>query len=178
MVGVTDMGGEELRSRLLAFDRAVALLHPGRSFRLVLVGGGAMVLLGCLARATSDLDVLVFPPELASLMTQFDLNGRVRAWEDHFACNIEDRLVPIDVSTTVVACYSASLEDLIVSKLHSTRPKDAQDIRRPEVLKALDWDRLADAVADTEGSVLIERRHRDFLADYASYRKECGPCAG
>ena len=52
------------------------------------------------------------------------------------------------------------------------------DIRRPEVLKALDWDRLADAVADTEGSVLIERRHRDFLADYASYRKECGPCAG
>ena len=90
MVGVTDMGGEELRSRLLAFDRAVALLHPGRSFRLVLVGGGAMVLLGCLARATSDLDVLVFPPELASLMTQFDLNGRVKAWEDHFACNIEE----------------------------------------------------------------------------------------
>ena len=44
MTGVTDMGREELRSRLLAFDRAVALLHPGHSFRLVLVGGGAMVL--------------------------------------------------------------------------------------------------------------------------------------
>jgi len=38
MTGMTDMGGEELRSRLLAFDRAVALLHPGRSFRLVLLG--------------------------------------------------------------------------------------------------------------------------------------------
>lgn len=65
-----------------------------------------------------------------------------------------------------------------MSKLHSARPKDALDTRRPEVLNAVDWDRLADAVADTEGSTLIERRHRDFLADYASYRKECGPCAG
>lgn len=176
MAGVLDMGEDELRSRLRGFDRAVALLYPGRSFRLVLVGGGAMVLLGCLARATSDLDALIFPAELASLMEQFDLSGRVSAWEDHFACNIQDRVIPIDVPTTAVECYSASLEDLVASKLHSDRPKDALDVRRPEVLAALDWNRLAEVVADMEGSMLVERRHREFLINYEAYREECGPC--
>jgi hypothetical protein len=176
MAGVLDMGEDDLRNRLREFDRAVALLYPGRSFRLVLVGGGAMVLLGCLARATSDLDALMFPPELLPLMEKYDLNGRVKAFEDQFAYNIEDRLVPLDVETTAVECCAASLEDIVASKLYSDRPTDVVDVRRPEVLAALDWDRLADVVADMEGSKLIERRHREFLHNYAAYRKECGPC--
>jgi hypothetical protein len=176
MTGVLDMGEDELRERLRDFDRAVALLYPDRAFRLVLVGGGAMVLLGCLARATSDLDVLVFPSELLPLMEKFDLSGRVAAFGDQFAYNMEDRLVALDVETTVVECYSASLEDLVASKLHSDRPTDVADVRRPEVLAALDWDRLAEVAADMEGSMLVERRHRESLHNYDRYRKECGPC--
>jgi len=40
MTGELKLGRDELQDRLRQFDRAVALLHPGRSFRLVLVGGG------------------------------------------------------------------------------------------------------------------------------------------
>jgi hypothetical protein len=135
-----------------------------------------MMLLGCLARATTDLDALVFPPELLPLMEQYDLSGRVSAFEDHFACNLEDRLVSIDVETTAIECYAASLEDLVASKLYSERATDVTDVRRPEVLAVLDWDRLAEVVADMDGSRLVERRYRAFLSSYDAYREEYGPC--
>ncbi|MHB1340697.1 MAG: DUF6036 family nucleotidyltransferase [Coriobacteriia bacterium] len=176
MSGAFDLGEVELRSRLMEFDRAVAMLYPDRAFRLVLVGGGAMVLLGCLARATSDLDALVFPRELLSLMEQYDLSGRVTAYQDHFAYNLEDRLVHLGLPTTAVECCTASLEDIVASKLYSDRPTDAVDVRRPEVLAALDWDRLDEVVTDMEGSMLVARRHTELLRAYAEYRREFGPC--
>lgn len=172
------MAQKELRERLLGFDAAVAMLHPGRSYRLVLVGGGAMVLLGCLARATDDLDALRFPAELLPLMAKYDLSGQVTAYEDQFAYNLEDRLVPLGLETRAVECYAASLEDIVASKLYSDRDKDAADVRRPEVLAVLDWNRLDEVVADMEGSKLIERRHQQLLHNYKVYRRECGPCDG
>ena len=178
MTSGLDMGAPELRTRLLEFDRAVALLYPGRTFRLVLVGGGALVLLGCLARATADLDALRFPTELLPLMEQYDLSGRATAYQDQFAYNLEDRVVPLGLATTAVECHAASLEDIVASKLYSDRAVDASDVRRPEVLAALDWDRLAEVIADMAGSALIERRHRQLLHNYDVYLKECGSCDG
>lgn len=177
MASRLEMGEQDLRKRLVEFDRAVSLLHPGRFFRLVFVGGGAMVLLGCLARATDDLDVLRFPQELLPLMEKYDLSPRVAAaYEDQFAYNVDDRLVPLDVETKVVECYSASLEDIVASKLYSSRPLDAADVRRPEVVSAIDWNRLGEVVEDMKGSMLVERRYREFLHNYETFRKECGQC--
>jgi len=175
MAGVHEMGPEELRSRLLEFDRAVALRHPGQHFRLVLVGGGAPVLLGYAQRTTLDLDVLAPPTELQALMTEYDLSGQVAAYEDHFAYNLEDRLVPLDLPTVAVECLAASLEDLVASKLHSDRQSDAVDVRRPGVLAALDWNRLAAVAEEMRGSSLNERGYRLFLDNYERYREECRP---
>lgn len=172
----SDMSETELRGRLLEFDRAVQLLYPDRRFRFVFVGGGAMVLLGCLARATSDLDALIYPRELVQLMEQYDLSGRVTAYLDHFAYGLEDRLIRLDLETACLECYVASIEDVVVAKLHSSRPIDEADVRRPEVLAALDWSRLAEVAADTEGSMMSERRHREFLHSYSRYLKEHRPC--
>lgn len=171
-----ELGREELEDRLRQFDRAVTLLHPGRSFRLVLVGGGAMVLLGCLARSTADLDVLDVPRDLLDLMAQYDINCRVLAYLDHFAYNIDERLVPLNLGTKTVECYAASLEDVVASKLYSERPSDKRDIRRPEVLKALDWERLEHVAADMHDSKMNDRRHAQFLHNYHAYRQEYGPC--
>ncbi len=176
MPGRLAMGEQELRERLLLFDRAVGLSHPDRRFRLVLVGGGAMVLLGCLARATDDLDALRFPAELIPLMEQFDLSTRVTAYEDQFAYHLEDRLVRLDLGTESVECFTASLEDIVASKLYSDRPTDAADVREPAVLAALDWGRLEQVVEDMDGSVLVERRHRVFLRNYEAFRGECCQC--
>lgn len=176
MAGALDLGPDELRSRLLEFDRAVELEYPERSFRLVIVGGGALVLLGCLARSTSDIDVLGVPAELCPLLEAYDLSGQVNAYINHFALNYEDRLVPLHLPTAAVECYTASLEDIVASKLYSDRDPDSADVRRPEIVAALDWARLKDVVDDMKGSLLFERPYEEFLRGYSAYREEFGPC--
>ncbi len=176
MSGSLNLGREELEDRLRQFDRAVGLLYPGRAFRLVLVGGGAMILIGCLTRATADLDALNVPHELVDLMSTYDINCHVAAYVDHFAYSLEDRLVALDLGTTAVECYAASLEDIVASKLYSDRDADAFDIRRPEVLEMLDWQRLAEVADDMQGSKMNDRRYGQFLHNYRHYRQECGPC--
>lgn len=84
--------------------------------------------------------------------------------------------MPLALATTAVDCYTASLEDVVASKLHSDREVDAHDVRRPEVLEMLNWERLADVVADMRGSKMNDRRHSQFLYNYEKYRQEYGPC--
>ena len=176
MAGFSNMGPDELRDRLRQFDRAVALLYPGQLFRLVLVGGGAMMLLGYLTRPTSDLDALAFPSELVPLMAQYDINGQVSAYGHNFAYHFEDRLVAVEFEYKAVACFTASLEDLIASKLCSPRPQDAMDIRGPEVLTAVNWDRLAEVAEEMRLNMLNEQRYQEFVFSYDAYREECRPC--
>lgn len=176
MSGSLKLGRSELENRLREFDRAVGLLYPGRTCRLVLVGGGAMVLLGYLSRATADLDALHVPRELIELTARYDINCRVVAYLDHFAYNLEDRLVPLHLGTTAIECYAASLEDVVASKLYSDRETDALDVRHPEVLEVLDWERLAAVADDMLGSKMNDRRYGQFLHNYRLYRQEYGPC--
>ena len=176
MAGSLELGREELEDRLRQLDRAVGLMYPEESFRIILVGGGAMVLLGCLTRSTADLDALQAPSELVDLMAKYDINCRVTAYLDHFAYNLEGRLVPLNLETTAVECYSASLEDIVASKLYSDRRTDAHDLRRPEVLQELDWNRLDEVANDMEHSKMNDRRYKQFLHNYRQYRQECGPC--
>lgn len=72
-----------------------------------------------------------------------DVCGQVVAHQFSFAEGVRDRLVPIEIGHRSVACYSACLEDVVISKLHSPRTKDALDIRSPRLLQMLDWERLA-----------------------------------
>jgi len=173
----SDLQRADLTKRLIDLDRAATLLFDERRFRVVLVGGGAMILLGCLSRATQDLDAIQFPTELVGLMETYDVNGRVTAYLDHFPFNFEDRLVPVDVETQTITFLTASLEDIVVSKLYSNRDTDAVDIRRPEVLDALNWMALELAVDEARQSCLNDRRYMEMRRNYDDYREEHGPCA-
>ncbi|MDO8881034.1 MAG: DUF6036 family nucleotidyltransferase [Coriobacteriia bacterium] len=164
-----------LESRLREFDRAVVLLYPGRSFRLIVVGGGALVLLGCLTRATADLDALEVPATLIDLAARYDISHRVAAYLDHFALNLEDRLVQLGIGTTAVICYAASLEDVVAAKLCSGRDTDEADVRRPEVLAQLDWARLDVVATEVEGSLMSEQRRSQFLYNLRRFTEEYRP---
>jgi hypothetical protein len=166
------MDAQNLLEQLVAFDKAVALELPGQRFRVIIVGGCALVLLGYLDRATYDIDALSFPPALTRLMSSFDINGRVASYSDQFAYNLEDRMVRLDIPTKAVEFFVASLEDLVASKLYSDRDIDQADIRRPEILSVLDWAKLAEVIDDMKGSMLIERRYNDMLSNYREYREE------
>jgi hypothetical protein len=111
-------------------------------------------------------------------MAEYDLSGQVAAYEDHFAYNLEDRLVSLGLETVAVDCFVASLEDLVASKLHSDRETDAADVRRPEVLAALDWGKLTEVAEEMRETSLNERRYDLFLRNFETYAKECGQCAG
>jgi hypothetical protein len=170
------MGVPELRQRLIEFDSAVAALHPSRTFYLVLAGGGALLLMGHLSRVTEDMDALKCSPELVALMDKYDINNRIQgAYGDHFPYNWEDRLVRLDIETAVIACYAASLEDIVASKLCSDRSDDEFDVRRPEVVSAVDWDLLEVVAQEMELSQLNVRRYKNFLYNYEAYREECRP---
>ncbi|MDZ4179129.1 MAG: DUF6036 family nucleotidyltransferase [Coriobacteriia bacterium] len=178
MLKKLQMGESELRQRLLEFDRAAGVLHPDRTFYLVLAGGGALMLLGHLSRVTDDMDALQCSPELLALMEKYDINNRIAgSYGDHFPYNWEDRLVRLDIETKAVKCYAASLEDIVASKLCSQRPDDGFDVRRPEMVAAIDWDLLETAAKEMELSQLNPRRYQDFLRNFESFRRECGPCA-
>jgi len=61
-------------------------------------------------------------------------------------------------------------------KLCSARPTDQADVRRPEVLAALDWERLEQVAGEMQKSALNDRRYAEFLGSYLQYREEYAPC--
>lgn len=177
MAGTTQFGRDDLVERLLAFDEEVGLRFPGLRYELLLVGGGALLLLGVIHRPTTDLDVVSFPAELVEIMEAYDISTRATAYENNIPFNRDDRRVRLDIPVEHGCCYTAALEDIVASKLCSPREQDAQDVRDPGVLVAIDWDRLAKIALEMPLNCMNERHLAEFRASYAQYVKEYGPCA-
>ncbi|NTU71888.1 MAG: hypothetical protein HGB10_08750 [Coriobacteriia bacterium] len=175
MTQAAGMDRDRLLSKLRELDRAVELSFPGSVFELVIAGGGAMVLLGVITRPTEDIDALKFPKQLVSLMASFGMNGQIAAYGPNFPYNYEDRLVLVDFPFTALRCQTLALEDLVVSKLYSSRETDIDDIRQPAVLEAIDWERLAASVEEAKLSAMNDDRYHELLCAYDAYREECKP---
>jgi hypothetical protein len=85
--------------------------------------------------------------------------------------------VRLEIPTEHGVCYAASLEDLVASKLCSSRDQDAEDVRDPGVLADLDWDKLAAIAPEMPLNCMNERGLSEFAHNYRAYLKEFGPCA-
>jgi hypothetical protein len=177
MTGNRSFGRDDLEERLLAFDQEVGLLLPEVRYELLLVGGGALVLLGAIDRPTTDLDAVGFHPKLVDVMQRYDINTRATAYESLLPYHRDDRKIRLDIPTTHGTCYAASLEDIVACKLCSPRDQDAEDVRDPGVLASIDWERLSAIAEEMRLNVLNQRQLDEFFASYRSYVKEHGPCA-
>ena len=145
-------------------------------YQVIIVGGGALVLHGYLARGTDDIDVLDAHRSLYALMQAYDMNGDVNAYINSFPYNYIDR-VELVWSGLKVDFYIASLEDIVVSKLCSSRPDDLKDIEL--LFDKIDWDildKLAHDEYEIKASSLNEFRYLDFLAAYEDFVKRFRPC--
>lgn len=159
-------------------EDADLLFDDDRRFRMIIVGGSALILLETITRATHDIDALDTDPAIRDLLEKYDVNMRVSTFVNNFPYNYDDRLVPVYAGRRI-NFYTASLEDVVIAKLYSAREKDKQDIRDENVLKAIDWeqlDYLATAEGETQASALNEFQYREFLDSYRDYVKECRPC--
>ena len=135
---------EELNGRLLRMDEDDQLtLDDENKYYCYIVGGGALILMWYISRATHDLDIINVPPSLISLLSKYDMNTSVSAYMDSFPDDYLMCAVKIDISTQKINFYSLSLEDLVISKLCSSRYKDIRDITSETVVSAIDWDQLA-----------------------------------
>jgi len=141
---------EDLFRRLDRLDEDVSYLYDENvRFRLVIVGGSALVLQDYLSRSTLDIDALEVSREIYTLLDKYDIDCRVNAYVFNFPYNFEDRLLKLDVGGRRIDIFTASLEDIVISKLYSIRPQDIQDIENKVILDNLDWD-LLDKLANDE----------------------------
>ena len=164
---------DDLRKRLERLDEdADLMIDNDDRYQMVIVGGSAFILLGKLTRATHDIDALIVPKELYSLLGKYDINTDVEAYIDNFPYNFQDRLQPLPFGGTKVQFYTPSLEDLVIAKLCSFRDTDKADVESEAVWNSLDWDLLEHLATDEDelrASILNDWRYRDFYIRYQEY---------
>lgn len=148
--------------------------NTGR-FTCILVGGSALILLGYIARATHDIDILETPRELLQLLDKYDMNINVSAHMDNFPDDYRERVRKLELPTQKIDFYTLSLEDLVVSKLAAGRGKDLQDITGSEILPAIDWERLDACAEMVKLGLLSDRQISEFTMRYEDYRERYRP---
>lgn len=169
------MKNSDLLDRLDRLDEDASLLFSkeDRLF-LVIVGGSALVLQKKLKRATDDIDVLEISSKLIDLIERYDINTRVATYISNFPYNFMDRIIKIEVGGRIIDFYTASLEDIVISKLYSNREKDKLDIENEDVLNSIDWDILDSLAMDeneTKQSSMNDRLYSEFLQSYCEYKE-------
>ncbi len=180
MISVSGFNKDDLLMRLERLDEDADLMFDDdRRFRMVIVGGSALILLETITRATHDIDALDVSDQIYELLEKYDINTRVGTFINNFPYNYEDRLVPVRLNGRRIDFYTASLEDIVIAKLYSARQKDMQDIIDDNVLAAIDWNRLeylATAEEEAQASALNPYRYREFLDSYKSYVERWHKC--
>ena len=174
------MNKHELLDRLAHLDEEASLMFPAADrIHIIIVGGGALVLMEYISRSTHDIDVLQVSHQIQDLMLRYDMNTRVQTYINNFPINYEDRIIPVDLHGKIIDFYTASLEDIVIAKLYSCRDTDRKDLTTPEVIGSLNWDllhHLATSENEAHASALNETRYREFLSAYYDYERKYRPC--
>lgn len=171
---------DELIQRLKDLDEEASLLFDNvERLHLIIVGGGALVLMEVIPRGTHDIDVIDASRSLQGIMEKYDINSRVQTFINNFPYNYEDRIRRLDIDGKIIDFFTASLEDIVIAKLYSHRDTDHMDITSPDVVNLLDWDllhRLATADDEAKSSALNERSYKEFLDSFYDYERRFRPC--
>ena len=168
---------DDMLDRMQRLDRRTYLEFKGDGrFQVVIVGGGMLVLRGYIARSTDDIDILDADSRLYDLMELFDMNGRVNAYMNSFPYHYENRIDLIWAGKKI-DYYTASLEDIVISKLCAGRDRDIIDIS--EISDKIDWEILERVAKDEEELRLIKMSDRDYMnfgAAYEEFERRFRPC--
>ena len=172
------MDYDSILDRLDKMDvEAFTTLDTPDMYKMIVVGGSGLILLGTISRATQDIDAIDASPEIQHLLAKYDANLRVSTYINNFPYNFEDRLVLLPVGGRKILFYTASLEDIVVAKLYSARDTDRQDVISESVLKKIDWEKLRHLALDEDeamASALNRNRYQDFLYDDREFvRRYC-----
>lgn len=165
----------DLLSRLDRLDEDSSYMFSEESrFKIVIVGGSALVLQDYIKRSTYDIDALLVSKELTGILSKYNIDIRVSAYSCNFPYNFEDRLLKLDIGGRRIDFYTVSLEDIVISKLYSNRLKDKIDIENDNVLNELNWELLDILVNDemeVKASSLNNRTYSELKQSYEEYKR-------
>lgn len=163
---------EEIIERLIQLDKDVALLDNSADvYTCVIVGGSALVLMNKIYRSTHDIDSINASAQIQPLLEAYNINMNVNAYLLNFPDGYLERIEPVDIQTKKVRFFTASLEDLVVSKLCSMREKDVEDIENELVYNSLDWSLMDNLIEDVCYGMLNEYDERLLRDNYANYKE-------
>ena len=169
---------DDMFERLKRLDEDASLLYGGGGrYKMIIVGGSALILMEHIDRTTRDIDVLSASGELYGLMERYDMNDRVKTFINNFPYNYEDRLTLV-YKGEAIDFFTASLEDIVIAKLFAYRDNDLVDIESPDVLNAIDWDKLERLAEDDDEvfrNILSDRNYDEFRFFYKKYMEEYRP---
>lgn len=169
-----NMKVEDIFERLYRLDEDAELTFSDDvEFKCYIVGGGALMIMGYALRATHDIDVLeTIPKSLQELFSKYNMNCDVKAYSDNFPLGYEDRANKVDIDTVKISFYTLSLEDLVISKLCTTRyEQDKTDIESERVVKSIDWEKLEKLANTMKSQMLSLTNYENFYYNYQNYVK-------
>lgn len=162
---------DELIERLDRLDEDASLMFDGdERFKMIIVGGGALILLERINRATHDIDAISAPKEIYGLLEKYDINCRVQTYEHYFPYHYQDRIVGVSAGGRKIDFFTASLEDIVIAKLYSVRDTDIRDV--DSVADSIDWvllERLAHEEDEARASAMNDRLYAEFKSNYDHY---------
>ena len=170
---------DDLIARLEGLDEEASLLFDsGERLHMIIVGGGALVLMEKIPRGTHDIDALDVSKQLYDLLGQYDINTNVQTYINHFPLNYEDRIHPL-FSGKIIDFYTASLEDIVIAKVYSFRDTDHEDITNPSIIESLDWEllrELATSEDEAKAAAMNRIRYDEFLYSFEEYERRWRAC--
>lgn len=169
------MDKNDVLNRLKNLDMvAYTKIKDSKRYSCIIVGGGALMLLGFSNRVTYDIDVLKsdIPRELFEVMESLDINTNVMAYNNNFAENYIKRAKPVELETEKIDFYTVSLEDLIISKIAASREKDVYDIMNPDIMMNIDYKLLGELAEELKYGMLNDYDVKMFEYGYDDFIKK------
>ncbi len=166
------MDKKDILNRLKHLDMAAyTKIKDNKRYSCVIVGGGALMLLGFSNRVTYDIDILKsdIPKELFEIMDSLDINTNAMTYRINFPENYIKRAKPVEIETEKIDFYTVSLEDLIISKIAAFREKDIYDIMNSEIMQSVDYKLLNELAEDVKYGMLNDYDVKMFEHGYNEF---------
>lgn len=168
----------DITERLEQMDiEALSCRDTPLKYKMVIAGSSGLALLGAINRSVHDIDAIDASVEIRSLLKKYDAALHASAYICNFPYNYEDRLFKVPIGGRKIEFYTVSLEDIVVSKLFSSREQDRQDLVSSDIVNRVNWDllrHLAYDESEVKAAALNDRAYLDFLYDFNEYNKRYG----
>ena len=153
---------------LYTFARDNKIKNP--RLRVEIVGSACLMLNEINIPATEDIDVIRMDKFVhEDFMIRHDINTRVQTMENYMPYNYQDRLVKFNIDTKIVDYYILSLEDAIVCKLVSARPKDDAHLEADNIADRIHWPTLKMCMEEMKLSLLNINDYKWMVNRYNNF---------